>query len=68
MLYKQALSRFESREEEEYKELEQFLQSENHIPQNEDHIISLFNNKECGLTITNIAENLFEKGEDFNKV
>lgn len=68
MLNKQALFRYENREDEEFKELEAFLQSEAYTPQNEDQVIPLFKNKESGLTITNIAENLFEKGEEFNKV
>ena len=48
--------------------MEQFLLSEGHIPQEEDRIIPLFKSKESGLTITNIAESFFEKGEEFNKV
>jgi hypothetical protein len=44
------------------------LLSEGYIPQNEDVIIPLFQNKDSGLTITNIAESLFEKGEEYNKV
>jgi hypothetical protein len=31
-------------------------------------VIGMFNSKDSCLTITNIAENFFEQGEEYNKV
>ena len=68
MFYKQALLRYELREDEDFKDLEKFLQSENTLPDDQDKALDLFKNKDSALTITNITESFLERGEEYDKV
>jgi hypothetical protein len=77
VLYKQALAKYEvnsqnqnnvSNQENMKNELNKFLYSDKNIPENQDQIIDYFNSGNSGLTITNLSENFFEKGKDFEKV